>query len=397
MGTPINVRVTGPLASYSDGFKEDLARQGYRSTRHHLSLMAQMSQWLLCEGLCAGDLSTASIEKFTSWRRTSGYVTSLSTHGVSLVLEHLINTGVVTPLEPVAGGTITEQMMVRYTHYLINERGLSPLSIRCYVDVAHAFLPSLGGEIGFADITTAEVTKFVLAECQRGKVASAKAMTTRLRSLLRFMYLEGLTHTALYGAVPTVASWRQSSLPKALDASDVARLLKSCDRRKTVGRRDFAVLLILSRLGLRAGEVAGLQLGDIDWRRGDVLIRGKGNREDRLPLPSDVGEAVVAWLQRGRPRCDVQSVFTRVPAPQRSLSSGGVSCIVRRACDRAGLPPVGAHRLRHTAATQMLRAGSSLSEVGQVLRHQSLDVTSIYAKVDRRSLVAVVRSWPGAL
>jgi integrase/recombinase XerD len=133
----------------------------------------------------------------------------------------------------------------------------------------------------------------------------------------------------------------------------------------------------------------------IDWRRGDVVIRGKG--EDRLPLPSDVREAVVAWLQRGRPRCDVQSVYTRVHAPQRSLSSGGVSAIVYRACDRTGLPPVGAHRLRHTAATQMLRAGASLSEVRQVLRHQSHDVTSIYAKVDRRSLVAVVRSWPGAL
>ena len=170
--------------------------------------------------------------------------------------------------------------------------------------------------------------------------------------------------------VPSVASWRLAGLVKALDAGALPRLLASCDRRTRVGRRDFAVITLLSRLGLRAGEVAALRLADIDWRSGELLVRGKGSRQERLPLPSDVGEALAGWLSRGRPRCECVFVFTRVRAPLDRLSSGGVSAIVQHACQRAGLPVVGAHRLRHTAATEMLKAGGSLTEVGQVLRHR---------------------------
>jgi integrase/recombinase XerD len=176
----------------------------------------------------------------------------------------------------------------------------------------------------------------------------------------------------------------------------VARLLASCDRRSTFGRRDYAVLTLLSRLGLRAGEVAALELGDIDWRAGEIVVRGKGRRAERLPLPADVGEALAWWLRRGRPRCQYATVFTRVWAPHRPLSSGGVSAIVRAACGRAGLPELNAHRLRHTAATQMLRAGASLGEVGQVLRHTSVLTTAIYAKVDRDRLRTLALPWPGA-
>ena len=183
---------------------------------------------------------------------------------------------------------------------------------------------------------------------------------------------------------------------KALDARSVRRLLSSCDRRTRVGRRDFAVLTVLSRLGLRAGEVAALRLVDVDWRAGELLIRGKGSRQERLPVPADVGEALAGWLARGRPRCESVFLFTRLRAPHGGLSGGAVSQIVRRACPRAGLPIVSAHRLRHTAATEMLRAGGNLTEVGQVLRHRGRDVTSIYAKVDRLALAAVVQPWPGA-
>lgn len=400
MGTPRHIRVPGPLAPYSSGFHDDLIKQGFRSTRDHLYVMAQMSSWLVVEGLSTGELSTTSIATFATWRRIVGYTTTLSMQRVSVLLDYLIDTGVVTAVEPVAVDTASEQMLARYRSYLINERGLAAMSIRNYVAVADTFLSSVGlssvdRETEVTEITTATVSAFVLGECQRGKVASAKAMTTRLRSFLRYLYLEGLTPTALAGAVPTVAGWRQASLPKALARGEVTRLLKSCDRRTGLGRRDYAVLMVLSRLGLRAGEVAGLCLGDIDWRHGDLLIKGKNNREDRLPLPSDVGTAIVAWLSRGRPRCDDTSVFTRVRPPHRALSSRGISMIVYRACHRAGLTPVGSHRLRHTCATEMLRAGAGLGEVGQVLRHRSHDVTSIYAKVDRRALVAVVRPWPG--
>ena len=397
MGKSRVVKVRGPLAPYVTGFDRDLVGQGYRSTAGHLYVMAQVSRWLETKELAARDLTAALVEEFACWRKADGYVSSLSAPKMTALLTYLVDIGVVPAFEGAVAVTPVEVLMGRYTRYLLQERGLSTSSIRHYVDVAHAFLSWLptDGELGLEALTTATVTGFVLAQCRRYKVASAKAMTTRLRSLLRFFYLEGLTPTALAPAVPTVASWRQGSLPKALTASDVARLLKSCDRRTTVGRRDFAVLVVLSRLGLRAGEVARLRLGDIDWRQGELVVRGKANRQDRLPVPGDVGEAIVGWLQRGRPRCGCQSVFTRVRAPHRALSSGGISLIVWHACERAGLPPVGAHRLRHTAATQMLRAGGSLTEVGQVLRHVGDDTTSIYAKVDRRSLNAVVAPWPG--
>ena len=392
-----NVRVTGPLAPYALGFKEALARQGYRSSCAHLGVMSQASRWLSSQELGAEDLSISHVEKFATWRRTAGYVTNLSIHRVTLLLDYLTSVGVVTPVELVTEKTPLELVMARYTRYLIGERGLSASSVRNYVEMARTFLSWLPveGELELAGLNTAAITRFVLAECQRCKVSSAKVMTTRLRSLLRFFYLEGLTPIALAPAVPAVASWRQSSLPKALNARDVARLLKSCDRRRPTGQRDFAVLMLLSRLGLRAGEVAGLQLSDIDWRHGGLVIRGKGNREDRLPLPVDVGEAIVAWLQRGRPRCENQLVFTKLCGPPGARTRNGISAIVYRACERAELPAVGAHCLRHTAATQMLQAGGSLAEVGQVLRHRSPETTSLYAKVNRRSLVAVVRSWPG--
>ena len=399
MGRPRHVQVIGPLAPYVTGFEEDLAAQGYRSADDHLYAMAQLSRWLEGEKLGAENLSAAGVERFLCWRGAAGHVGPLSMRRLSVLLGHLVGIGVTPPFEPGVADTPIELLMDRYRRYLTQERGLSTSSLRYYLDVARAFLWWLPveGEFELQGLSTATVTGFVLAECRRCRVGSAKSMTTRLRSLLRFFYLEGLTPTALAAAVPTVAGWRQTSLPQALSATDVARLLKSCDRGTSVGRRDFAVLMVLSRLGLRAGEVAGMQLTDIDWRAGEVVVRGKANRKDRLPVPGDVGEAIVAWLQRGRPRGGCRSVFTRVRAPRRGLSAGGVSAIVRQSCRRAGLPPVGAHRLRHTAATQMLQAGASLAEVGQVLRHRSPDTTSIYAKVDRRALIAVVRPWPGGV
>jgi integrase/recombinase XerD len=219
---------------------------------------------------------------------------------------------------------------------------------------------------------------------------------TGLRSLLRFLYLEGLIDRDLAVAVAPVANWRLASLVKALDAPSVARLLDSCDQDTAIGRRDFAILLLLSRLGLRIGEVAALRLDDLDWRAGELVVCGKGNRQERLPLPVDVGESITAWLKDGRPDCHSRFVFTRARAPHGGLHPSALTSVVHRACRRAGLPQVGAHRLRHTAATRMLRAGSSLRDVGQVLRHRSSEVTSIYAKVDRRALSAVVRPWPGA-
>ena len=245
------------------------------------------------------------------------------------------------------------------------------------------------------DLTAASVTEFVVARCPGQSRSQAKLTVTVLRSFLRFLHCEGVTKQLLAAAVPSVAGWRLAGLPKGLEPQEVRSVLASCDRRTRTGRRDFAIMTILARLGLRSGEVSALSLDDIDWRSGTLAVRGKGNRIESLPLPTDVGEAVAAYLRRGRPaRAEGRSVFIRVKAPHRALTSGGVTQVVAAAADRAGLGRVYAHRLRHTAATQMLRAGSALPEIGQVLRHRRALTTAIYAKVDRDALRTIARPWP---
>ena len=251
------------------------------------------------------------------------------------------------------------------------------------------------GEAGWAAVPAADVTRFVVAECSARSRPSACKLLSCLRSFLRFIYLDGHTAVALWRAVPPAATWSASSLPRWVAAEQVAALLASCDRHSAAGRRDFAILVLLSRLGLRAGEVAAMQLSDIDWRAGEMVVHGKGRRDEKLPLPHDAGEALADYLQHGRPRTADRSVFVRLRAPRRGLTPQGVSSVVCLASERAGLGPVGAHRLRHTAATGMLRAGASLAEVGQVLRQRSSGVTAIYAKVDHKSLRTLARPWPG--
>jgi integrase/recombinase XerD len=401
VSTGSGVRVGGPLAVFAPGFLEDLVARGYRpgTAADQLRLMADVSRWLVEQGLGASDLTAVVAEQFAAERRAAGSARFVSARALCPLLEYLRGLGVAPQLVVAAPSTPAEVLIERYSLYLLERRGLTPSTVRNYVGVARTFLwdrERVRGELVLRELDGAAVSEFVLRESRRCSVGSAKCMVTRLRALLRFLHVEGEVEQDLAGAVPSVASWRLASLVKALDARSVARLLSSCDRRTRVGRRDFAIITMLSRLGLRAGEVAALQLGDVDWRAGEVLIRGKGSRQERLPLPADVGEALAGWLSRSRPRYDSPFLFTRLRAPLGGLSAGAVSQIVRRACQRAGLPVVSAHRLRHTAATEMLRAGGSLTEVGQVLRHRGRDVTSIYAKVDRLALAAVVAPWPGA-
>jgi integrase/recombinase XerD len=217
-----------------------------------------------------------------------------------------------------------------------------------------------------------------------------------LRSLLRFAHVDGLTGQSLAAAAPRVAGWSQAGLPRALEPAQVAALLATCDPGTATGRRDLAILRLLARLGLRAGEVAALGLDDIDWRRGEITVRGKGNRHDVLPLPADVGQAIVDYLADGRPPAALdRAVFICAQAPRRALTPGGVIRVVVTAGQRAGLGTLGAHRLRHSAATAMLRAGGSLNEIGQLLRHRRPYTTAIYAKVDLEGLRQVARPWPG--
>ena len=394
------VRIAGPLVAFAPGFGGELERRGYRPgpAADQLRLMADASGWLAVHGLQPGDLTEVRVAQVMSERRAAGRWRLLSPRAMRPLLEYLRGLGVVPAAVPAAPLTPSEVLIARYSSYLLERRGLAPSTVRNYLWAARVFLSwrqRTVGKLELERLDAAAVSGFVLEETGRLSVGSAKCMVTRLRVLLRFLHVEGEIERDLAGAVPSVASWRLASLVKAVDAQSLARLVRSCDRRTRVGRRDFAILTLLSRLGLRAGEVAALRLSDIDWRAGEVLIRGKGSRQEHLPLPADVGETLAAWLSRGRPRCESVFVFMRVRAPHGGLSSGAVSQIVRRASQRAALPMVGAHRLRHTAATEMLRAGGSLAEVGQVLRHRSRDVTSIYAKVDRLALAAVVAPWPG--
>jgi integrase/recombinase XerD len=216
-----------------------------------------------------------------------------------------------------------------------------------------------------------------------------------LRSLLTFLYTDGLVDEPLAGLVPKVAARSQQTLPKALESGQVEALLSTCDLETITGRRNRAILLLLVRLGLRGGEVAALQLGDMDWRRGELEVAGKAGRHERLPLPADVGEAIVAYLHDGRPGgTQSRYVFVGVQAPHRGLTTAAVSTLVAVAGRKAGLGRIGAHRLRHTAATSMLRAGAGLEEIGNVLRHSRVATTANYAKVDREALRGIARPWP---
>jgi site-specific recombinase XerD len=291
------------------------------------------------------------------------------------------------------GTDAVQAVTEHYRHWLVSERGLAAGTVRNYLQAARLFLSEYGGA-DLQSLTIGDVNSFVVRECRRRPVGSAKKLVTGLRSLLRYLYLEGLTDRQLAPAVPAPAGWRDN-LPRGLRANELTALLADDGEVSVLGRRDHAIVRVLARLGLRAGEVAALSLDDVDWRQGEIVVQGKGNRVERLPLPVDVGEVLVAYLRDSRPPSACRALFLRVHAPVTGLSAGGVGHAVRRACARAGVAPVGAHRLRHSAATQLLRSGASLDEVGQVLRDRSSHVVAIYAKVDFVQLRKLALAWPG--
>jgi len=400
MGDPSRVRVTGPLQQYAPGFVAELARLGYtaNSASGQMFVMAHLSRWLACEGLDAAGLIPEVMERFLAARRAAGYTLYLSPKALVPLLGYLRRLGAVPSPSP-APVTPAEALLARYRCYLVTERGLVPETARGYADFVRPFLAGRekAGVLDLAGLTAHEVTAFVLATCPGKPKGSAKLTVTALRSLLGYLHVEGLIAEPLGQLVPAVASWRLAGLPRALEPGQVAALLASCDQRTAAGRRDFAMMTLLARLGLRAGEVAALALDDIDWRAGEITVRGKGSRAERLPLPADAGEAIAAYLRDGRPEPfeAARQVFLRVRAPHRGLTSGGVTQAVFSAAQRAGIGRVFAHQLRHSAATGMLAAGAPLTEIGQVLRHRRLLSTAIYAKADVQALRALARPWPG--
>lgn len=400
MHDPLRVRVSGPLAPYAAGYAAELARVGYTASGAtlQLRLVADLSAWLEREGIEPGSLAPAEVDRFLATRRAAGHTRYASAKAIRPPLEYLRGLGVVAIAPEVEPDGPIDRLLAQYRRYLLVERSLAPTTASGYLAAVRPFVASRVTPDGLAleGLTVADITAFVVIRCPSQPRGSAKLTVTCLRSLLGFLHLEGVLPRSLAGCVPRTATWRLAPLPRGLTPAEVERLFAACDRSRPTGRRDFAVLTLLVRLGLRAGEVAGLTLDAIDWRSGELIVSGKGNRSERLPLPPDVGEAIVAYLRAGRPASALdRAVFIRAKAPHRGLSSGGVSQIVGDAARRAGLGLVHAHRLRHTAATEMLRAGGSLAEIGQVLRHRRAHTTAIYAKVDERALRALARPWPG--
>ena len=392
-------RVQGPLAPYAVGFVAELAGRGYRprSVRGQLELMAHLSRWLVEQGLEPGGLSKETAGRFLAVRRERG-VSLRSWRALGPLVVYLRGLGAV-PEAVASADTPVERLVSEYREYLVRERGLTAGSVAHWERVARLFLAERPEplEHGLRQLSAGEVTGFVVARCAPGRCSgsAAKILTGGLRSLLRYLHVAGFTAIPLAQAVPRAAGWRLSSLPRALEAEQVTALLESCDRSTVIGRRDLAILSLLARLGLRAGEVAGLRLDDIDWRAGEVTMRGKGSATERLPLPHDVGEALADYLRDGRcASAGFREVFVTAKAPRRPLSPTAVTHVVGCACKRVGMEPVGAHRLRHTLASDLLRAGTPLAQIAPILRHATVTTTAIYAKVDRDALRALARPWP---
>jgi integrase len=398
MHKPSRVEVAGPLAAYAVGFRRELAGRGYSRSRTTglLLLMARLSRWLAERGRDAGELSDVDVEGFVSHRRVvSRDDRQLTARAMVPLLGYLRGLGVVLQPAPVVAVTARERLLEAFGGYLAAERGLAACTIGNYRGVAARFLAVQGdGPDGIAGVGAEQVSTFVLAEAAGCSAGSLNNVTTGLRALLRWLHVAGYTPMSLTGAVPAAAGWRDNGLPRAVPPDQVGRLLASCDRRTSVGRRDLAILTVLARLGLRAGEVAALSVDDLDWRAGEIEVPGKGNRRERLPLPVDVGRAIADYCRRGRRRGGCRSLFLHVHAPYVGLTHTGVNQVVARACDRAGLPRIGAHRLRHSAACAMRAAGAPLVEIGQALRHRDVSVTAHYARDDQAALAVVARPWP---
>lgn len=386
-------RKPGRMGPFIEGYRVWLAGRGYTAGTivNMLAMAGGLGRWMDACGIAPSELNQPVITEFRGARRAAGMRCVPGAHGLDRLLEYLNDRGILG--EPSPPATPAEMLVESYRRWLVTDRGLAEATVVRYVKLARLFLGQRPA--GLESLSGTDIVAFLLAESERLSTGSVKGRVGEVRSLLRFLYLQGLTPRPLAAVVPPVAGWRDTGVPKAIPAGDVQRLLDSCDRGDLTGIRDYAILILVSRLGLRSAEVARLELGDIDWRAGQIILRGKAGRQDGMPLPCDVGEALAAYLSQARPAVPLRQVFVATKAPMRAIPPGLVSDVTHRACDRAGRPRIGAHRLRHTLATEMLRRGASIVEVSQVLRHRDLATTAIYAKVDFAALRTVAQPWPG--
>ncbi|HEY5151791.1 MAG TPA: tyrosine-type recombinase/integrase [Mycobacterium sp.] len=393
-------RKAGLLGSEVEGYRAWLTGRGYtpQTTRNMLKDLGKLGLWLQVERLQVSDLDEQLMADFVASQKAAGKCRAFGPRAMVPLLWYLREAGA-APQAPDSDAPL-DVLLEQYRSWMRRERGLAEPTVLRYANTARRFLAEQAVRDGVlvpAVLTGADINAFLLRECARVSAGSAKGRVAELRSVLRFLYLQGLTPRRLGSAVPPVGGWRLAALPPAaMSAADVQRVVDGVDRATDVGARDFAIMMLVARLGLRSIEIARLQLFDVDWRAGELVVRGKARRQDRLPLPADVGEALVAYLSRGRNPRGAADLFLTCRAPRGPIRADLVGDVVERACLRAGVSPVGPHRLRHALAGELLRRGAGLTAISQVLRHQDLATTAIYAKVDLVALRAVARQWPGA-
>jgi integrase/recombinase XerD len=385
MDAVATVRISGPLTRYVEGFAAELRAQGYSelSLANQLRLMADLSRWLQEAEIPVREIDHDDVTRFLAKRRRT-HTQFMTERALAPLLRHLGDAGAVSVVAP--DRRPQREPLREYERYLVEERAVLPARQALCLGIAAEFLD--GKRVD--SIKAKDVTRFVDACAGR---PGLPGVLSALRSVLQFLFVTSRMTLNLSYAVPAVPRWKLTSLPKFLDPNELEAVLATCDRRTVVGCRGYAVLLLLGRLGLRACEVSALQLEDVDWTAGEIVVRGKGRSLSRLPLPLDIGEAIVAYLRRATRSKTTRAVFVRCRAPYDAAQVGAIIAIAKTALRTAGVSG-GAHRLRHTAATQMLRRGASLTEIAQVLRHRHIDTTAIYAKVERDSLRSVAKAWP---
>lgn len=400
------VRVSsGPLTAHIASYRTKLESLGYVPAHlvYHLRFFAKLDLWLLRRKQRLWWLDEEKVGQFLVQLRhkcPAGYRGARS--GLRLILGFLRDIGVVASKhEPIASSP-SQRLADRYRAYLKEERGLDRATIYNYSRHVDRFLTEQfgTGRLELRSLGTAQIAAFVRRHAPQGGLGLAGQMVTGLRSFFRFAQFQGLISSDLAAAVPAIPTWQPSGPPKHLSREQIQRVLAACGRATARGKRDYAILLLLARLGLRAGELVTLQLEDIDWVNGQLTVRSKkGDGWARLPLPKDVGQALTRYL-RVRPPSPHRNVFVRDYAPYTPfVASGPVSVLVRKAIERAHVKSArtGAHVFRHSLATEMLRRGASLDEIGRVLRHRHPDTTAIYAKVDLKALRELALPWPGGV
>jgi site-specific recombinase XerD len=389
----------GPLAPHLDGFAAKLHFRGYApaSGQRYVREVGRLSLWMARNKLEVFDLDEECIVRYRRVRKRTRRC-RVQMFPFVLFLRHLRETGIVPSPVKETEDPATE-CLERYREYLLAHRGLSPEVVRKYLYDAKKFLAQRFGNdnLDFLRLEAADILQYLVRRSLSCGGAGMGRAAAALRAFLRFLHVDGRISSNLAVSVPTVSHRRREAPPSYLEDREIHLLLSSCPKDTALGLRDLAILLLLVRLGLRAAEVCRLTLEDIDWQAAEILVRGKGGKHSRMPLPLDAGQAMAAYLRKGRPRSSVRVFFLRAVAPYtQGLSSPCIGGIVRRALDRAGIHTArrGSHLLRHTCATQMLRRGASLTAIGQILRHQRPDTTAVYAKVDLARLRHVARPWP---